>query len=136
MKKLWLMMILVMGLTVALSWRVEAQEWKTANQVTVLWDPVTVATGTVSYKTYYRPASSGPEVFTYVSTITEVQATITFTLEGRYFLGVRSVRNVDGIEVESSTISWSDNPLVCAGGVTFGVQYYIPPPNVGGLKLQ
>lgn len=112
----------------------EAQQWTTANQVTVSWDAVTVTSGTVSYKTYYRPAAGGAE--TYAGTVTSTQDTITLTIEGRYFLGVRSVRNVDGLELESSRISWSDNPADCQGGVTFGVQYYTLPANVGGIRIR
>jgi hypothetical protein len=111
---------------------VNAQQWVTANQITVSWDPVTVVSGTVSYKTYSRPVAGGVE--TYLRTVTTTSDTITFTIEGRYYFGVRSVRNVDGIELESSTISWSSDPAVCQGGATFGAQYYTPPANVGGLR--
>jgi len=102
--------------------------------VTVAWDQVTVVSGTVTYKTYRKLAVGGVE--TYVGTVSALQATLTFAEEGRYILGVRSVRNVDGIEVESSTISWSDNPAVCMNGKTFGVQYYVPPDAPKGLRTQ
>lgn len=129
MKRLLLALLVVLALAVT----AQAQQWTTANQVTVSWDVVTVQSGTVSYKLYSRLASGGPEVF--ISTVTALSAVVTFQAEGRYFLGVRSVRNVDGVELEASTISWSDNPAVCQGGVTFGVQYYTLPAPVGGIRI-
>lgn len=128
MKKIFFICLFLFGFVGIAS----AQQWVTVDSINVLWDPVTVSSGTVSYKTYFRSASGGPETF--FSTVTTPQATITFTVEGRYFVGVKSIRNVDGIELESSTISWTDNPAVVQNGVTFGVQYYSLPGNVGGLR--
>lgn len=131
---MWLAILSVVILAVlpAIS---QAQQWTTANSINVSWDPVTVTSGTVSYKTYYRTVLL-PVVETYVGTVTTTQGTVTFALEGKYFLGVRSVRNVDGLELESSRIAWSDNPADCQGGVTFGVQYYTLPANVGGIRIR
>lgn len=102
-----------------------SQTWKTTNQATVGWDVVTVPNGTVSYKVYVKPETGGTE--TLATTVATNQATITFSQEGRYFLGVSSVRTVNNVPVESSTISWSNVPAVCQGGVTFGIQYIVPP---------
>lgn len=103
----------------------KAQTWKTANQATVGWDAVTVPSGTVSYKVYVKPETGGTE--TLATTVTATQATVTFSQEGRYYLGVASVRTVNAVPVESSTISWSNVAAVCQGGVTFGIQYITPP---------
>ena len=40
-----------------------AQIWKQGSDVTVAWDAVTSATGTISYKLYYKPAAGGTETF-------------------------------------------------------------------------
>lgn len=122
---LTLMMLLLIP---ASSW---AQQWVTANQISVAWDPVSVSSGVVSYKTYTKPAAGGVETF--FSTVTTTTATITFAVEGRYFLGVQTVRTLDGTEL-LSTIAWSNNPADCRGGVTFGAQYYIPPAAPGGMR--
>lgn len=134
-----LFLILVAFMMVLFTSTVQAQQWQIANQVTVSWDPVTTnvdgqpITGTVSYKTYSKPETGTVE--TLLGTVTATQATITFQAEGRYFLGVKSVRNVDGIEIESSRIAWSNIAADCANGVTFGVQYYKAPANVINIKF-
>ena len=128
-------LVLIFGLATGLF----AQQWTTANQITVSWDPVTTnvdgqpITGTVSYKTYFKPELGTIETFH--GTVTATQATITFQAEGRFFLGVRSVRNIDGVEIDSSRIAWSNNAADCSSGVTFGVQYYKAPANVINIKL-
>lgn len=104
---------------------VSAQTFYPTNQLTVAWDEVTVPSGTVSYKVYIKPEAGGTEAL--ATTVTATQATVTFTQEGRYFLGVSSVRTVNAIPIESSTISWSNVAAVCQNGVTFGAQYYVPP---------
>lgn len=109
-----------------------SQTWHTTNQATVAWDAVTVPSGTVSYKVYIKPEVGGTE--TLVTTVTTTQATITFAEEGRYFTGVSTVRTVNSVPIESSTISWSNIASVCQNGVTFGIQYYIPPSAPVGLR--
>lgn len=109
-----------------------AQTWKTANQVTVGWDAVTTPTGTITYKVYSRPEAGGTA--TLMTTAPTTQATVTFTQEGRYYLGVSTVRTVGGVEVESSTISWSSDPSVTFQAQTFGVEYIIPAPAPVGLR--
>lgn len=109
-----------------------SQTWYPANQKTVAWDAVTVPSGTVTYKLYSQPESGGTP--TLMTTVATTQATVTFTVEGRYYLGVSTVRTVSGVEVESSTISWSNNPAVCAGGATFGIQYLVAPNAPTGFR--
>jgi hypothetical protein len=129
------LMIMLMFLAVP----AQAQQWTTANQVTVSWDPVTTnidgqpITGTVTYKTYSRPELGTFESL--IGTVSETRSIITFTAEGRYFLGVKSVRNVDGVEIESSRIAWSNNAADCQNGVTFGIQFFKAPANVTNIKL-
>lgn len=135
----WLMFMLMVVFMFTVSPLAFAQQWTTANQVTVSWDPVTTnvdgqpITGTVSYKTYSKPELGTVE--TIQGTVTATNATITFQAEGRYFLGVKSVRNVDGVEIESSRIAWSNVAADCQNGVTFGVQFYKGPADVKNIKL-
>ena len=108
------------------------QTYYPTNALPVAWDPVTVPSGTVSYKLYTKPATGGTE--TLHSTVTGTTATITFAQEGRYLLGVQAVRTVPNVAPMESTISWSDNPAVVQGGVTFGAQYYVPPAPPANLR--
>jgi len=110
-----------------------SQTWYPANQKTVAWDAVTVPSGTVTYKVYSKPETS--ETPTLMTTVTTTQATVTFTVEGRYYLGVSAVRTVSGVEVESSTISWSNVAAVCKNGQTFGIQYITAPNAPTGFRI-
>lgn len=112
-----------------------AEKWTTANQITVAWDPITVSSGIVSYKIYYKPISVPTPETMYAEKVADTQITMTFANEGRYYVGVRSVRTVDGIDLEASTISWSNDPLAVLNGETFGIQYYNLPNSVGGIKV-
>lgn len=111
-----------------------AQTWVPTNAIGVAWDAVTVPSGTVSYKVYIRPATGGTESL--AQTVTGTTATVSFPVEGRYFIGVRTVRSVDGIELESSVIGWSDDATYVQNGATFGAQYYTAPANITGLRTQ
>jgi hypothetical protein len=53
-------------------------------------------------------------------------------VEGRYFLGVKAVRTVDGSVVSESAISWSDD-AAATNSNPFGVQFYKVPNPPGGL---
>jgi len=112
----------------------QAQTWVPTNAITVAWDAVTVPSGTVSYKLYIKPATGGTESF--AQTVTGTTATVSFPVEGRYYIGVRTVRSVDGIELESSNIGWSNDAAYVMNGATFGAQYYIAPGNITGLRIQ
>jgi hypothetical protein len=129
-----LLKVLVVGLVIfGFAFGASAQTWKPTNQVTVAWDAVTVTSGTVSYNVYIRPEAGGTPILTNPK-VSATQATVTFTTEGRYYLGVSSVRTVGGVDVESSTISWSSDPSVTFQAQTFGVQYLVPPPSPVGIR--
>lgn len=126
MKKLFLIVFLVFGLSFVAS----AQIWHPVNQVTVGWDAANLATG---YKVFTKSVDGAIEKE--VGATAELSYTITFLAEGRYFLGVQSVREVDE-ETFHSTISWSDNPEVCSGSQSFGAIYYELPDAAIGLKVE
>lgn len=126
MKKLFLIVFLILGLCFVVS----AQTWHPVNQVTVGWDAAERATG---YKVFAKSVDGAIEKE--VGATAELSYTITFQDEGRYYLGVQSVREIDG-EIFHSTISWSDNPEVCFNSESFGAIYYELPDDAIGLKVE
>jgi hypothetical protein len=111
-----------------------AIDWQTANQVTIAWDavPPIQPTDTISYIIYTKfedgsNQSSGQEV-------TTTQASITFTVEGRYYAGVQTKRVVADGEVLVSDIGWSDDPLIAPN--PFGIKFYVKPNIPVGLITQ
>lgn len=110
-----------------------AMDWVTANQLTVGWDPVT-ADGAISYNVYTRNIHTGTE--TLAGNTTETQFTVTFAQEGRFVIGVETVR-VPEFETEpivSDLKTWSDSADPVAVPVPFGSKYYVKPFEVTGLR--
>ena len=115
-----------------------AQTWHPANQATLAWDPVAriEPTDAIQYQVYSMPAAGGAAQKVGAE-IAATQLTASFQQEGRYWLGVQSVRYPQGetAGIPSASISWSSDPAVCQGGAAFGVVYYTAPGNAGGLRL-
>ena len=130
--------LLIILAIILLPTTVLAQSWYTANQVTVGWDAVPpIAQGDViKYQVYTRIGTSGDGAKV-GSEITASQLAITFTIEGRYFIGVKTIRYPQGetVGVPSATTSWSNDPLVCAAAGPFGVQFFALPGGIRGLKV-
>jgi hypothetical protein len=123
-----LAMVIILGIVAICC----AQTWQPTNQVTVGWDAVTAASGTITYKVYSKPEIGGiPALMT---TVSATQATVTFTQEGRYYLGVSTVRTVGGVAYESPTTSWSNVVADTFQGQTFGVEYIIPSPSPKNIR--
>lgn len=136
MKKafLWILMCVlavVIGYGLA-----QAQIWYPANQKTVAWDAVTtmadgtaLPTGsTVRYKVYIvSKTDTAKATPTEVGTSTTTSATITFTAEGQYFVGVKAERLISGAVVSESAIAWSDSAAATGTTGTFGVVFYKAP---------
>lgn len=120
---------------------VKAETWHTANAVTVGWDatPKIVDTDVIKYQLYISSNINEPigSIAAYGEEITATESVIKFDVEGKYLIGVESIRypqgQTDGIK--SETISWSNNSNVCANGLAFGVVYYIRPSNISGLRF-
>lgn len=109
----------------------------TANQITVAWDAVTVEEGTVEYDVYLANAITDPDKAAPVKieTTTGLTSLITLGVEGRYFVGVRSARIIDGERVaESEQIAWSDAAEFAPE--PFLVQFFAAPENVTGIRIQ
>jgi len=145
MKKLFVLMVITIILMIA-SISV-ADDWYATNQVTVRWDAVTtlidgssVPEGDlVTYSLYARSVQSSTEILVVPGT-SDVETQISFVNEGDDHIGIRAIRTVPAVgEIPERTfysvIGWSDDPLVVKDGVTFGVSFYIPLSNVGGLGI-
>jgi hypothetical protein len=140
MKKL--LIIISILLTASLS---NAQTWWTANQVTVAWDAVAPPKdaqgvdlpGVIKYQTYYRTdlVSLGTILG---GEVEQPQATVTVPGEGRFWLGVETVRYVDGqpTPFRSTRKAWSNVAEDCGPDGPFGVMFFIAPGSPGGLKFQ
>lgn len=116
-------------------------QWKTANSITVSWDPVTTAedgsplpaSSSIVYKVFIKkimPPGSAPVEAASVPT---TKATVTFREEGKYLIGVQALRMEVDTVVGSSIIAWSDDPAYVLDGKTFGAIYYLapaPPKNI------
>jgi hypothetical protein len=126
--------VLIMGILLIPILVMGATTFKNTNSITIAWDPVTVPAGsTAQYQLYTRTDPAGIVVAS-GNPVAATQATVTFTVEGLYDIGVKVQRLVAGAVVSESTISWSNDPLVAQGGTAFGAQYYNPPPAATNLR--
>jgi len=128
---LTMVMVLFFGMTV------QAIEWHTANQITVAWDanPDVTAPDVLKYGVYTKMLPNGEPVLLHEQDTTVV--TITFQAEGRYIIGVTSIRYVGSATGErlESVVNWSDENGVNTP-VPFGAGYFtIPDPPIG-LRAQ
>ena len=119
------------------STRAHAVEWHTANQITVEWDAYTDVTApdVLKYGVYTRMLPSGAPVLLHEQDTTVV--TITFQAEGRYVVGVTSIRYVGSATGEriESEVNWSDVNGESTP-VPFGASYFIVPGHPIGLRKQ
>ena len=130
--------IFIMLLVIVFAPIANAIEWHTTNQASVAWDSVAVASGTVEYKVYVANAITDPGKTnpSEIGTTPDLTYTLTLNTEGRYLIGVKTVRSVDGAVVSESVIGWSDDSLIVKDGAIFGVQYFEAPPVITGLRAQ
>jgi hypothetical protein len=125
-----------------------ADFWYPANQSTLGWDheaAVTLPDGTVvtipqqelSYQVFRTlataPDKDQPE---FLGPTPEKTFLVRFAEEGRYLLGVRAVRTIEGVEKPVvSTISWSDDPAQTHDS-PFGVEFFVPPAAPVGVRAE
>ena len=128
-----------------------SQEWITANQFTVTWDAVTeLSDGTplpegdiIEYRLWLSNAVTDPDKTNPVEVVVTPVNTYVLTIdaEGRYFVGLQTIRKItigaDGEKqvIGESVIGWTDDPEIAAGGAIFGLQYYLPPATVCGVRV-
>lgn len=125
--------ILLIGLFASIAF---AQNWHTANQTTIGWDPVTqfdngdpINPEEVSYRVYLSKATNPDRTDKIkLGDTTEVTYLITLTVDGCYFVGVSTVRTVDGTEVSESPLAWSNQPEY-----NWGLCYFTAFPAPQGL---
>ena len=141
MKKVILTLAIIFLLTISVTY---AQTWHSTNQVTIGWDAVTTLSNgdpippgdSVTYRVYIADADNDPDKTnkTLIDEVSDIQYTIQFVQEARYFIGISAVRNAT-VSVES-TISWSDDPTICLNNEDFGVVFFHPLSNPTGLHKQ
>ena len=116
-----------------------AQTWYTANQVTFAWDAVAKVQPTDSenkYQVYTRNNVSDPGV-KIGGEITATQLVVSFSAEGRYYLGVEAIRYPSGetVGIRSATKAWSNVAADAAGAIPFGVMFFAAPGGARSLKI-
>ena len=121
----------------------EAQTWHTTNQTTVGWtEPTEMADGSANpadllleYVVYLSNAVTDPSKANpvQVARVPDLTALITLNVEGKFFVGLKAVRIVDGEDVTESDMIWSDNPQHVLNGETFGIRYFLAPGTPGNL---
>lgn len=115
---------------------VNAQSWYQANTIVLGWDAVPLLKPTDQpnkYQVYSRSdlVSNGTPIGTET---TELKLQVLFPNEGRYYLGVKTVRYPQGetIGQPSAGTSWSNVPADTNNN-PFGVMYFVlaaPPINL------
>lgn len=132
-----LALLLAWAVVIGLMSYANAQTWYTANQATVAWDAVApLATGDViKYQVYTRQdtSSAGAKVG---SEITATQLLISFPTEGRYYIGVETIRYPAGetVGIKSDTKAWSNVAADCAAAGPFGIVYFVSAGAPKNLK--
>lgn len=149
MKKLSLILVLAVFLVFSISISAFGQEWHTANQATITWDAVTGTEGgtlfqetdIIEYRVWLSNAITDPDKANpvIVGITPELLYVITLNTEGRFFVGLQTVRKQQqGSEIvllAESEIGWTDDPEIVVDGNIFGLQYYLPPPPPHGVGL-
>lgn len=141
MKKLFLAMVMVL----ILASPVFSQTWYPANQKTIGWTAVIQlddgtpipADQSVRYQIYIALSTDTTKINKVnIGNSITTQFVITFTTEGKYFIGVEAERLDSGgvVVSKSATIAWSDDPIACSPGPTFGVIFFKALKSVGGIK--
>ncbi len=101
--------------------------------IVIEWDAPdlgTVPASEITYEIVYSPYPSGTMVV--VATIITLEQPITFAVEGKYKVGIRTRRDVDG-EVFYSEYSWSD---VEGAPTPWYAAYYLMPPKVQRIRIK
>lgn len=142
MKKLYPIFLVVLIVMLAVNFTV-GQEVVSTNSVPIAWDevPKVEPTDILTYELFRTPypiTSDRQDASLYESLgeFTGPPVTVTFTVEGIYVIGVRTVRDVEGTgEFTYSEINWSDEN----GANTpnpFLVRYFVAPESPENLRFQ
>lgn len=143
MKKLsQLFAILIIGLAFVVS--AQAVDFTVVNQKAISWQAVTKtsegtdipAGDTIKYQVYLVLDGAAKDTAVKVGPELDVtEYTITFTNEGRWLVGVETIRiPADSPEdVRKAPITWSDSTDLTLVPAPFGFIYFEPPAQAGGL---
>ena len=135
--------LLALTLIISMGWvqSTQAIEWVGTNQSTIAWNAVStnesgggIPSGdTIKYRIYQKTYPNGAEET--VGDTESLQFTLTFSKEGRYVVGVQTVRIPQGQTEELvSAITWSDSTDTAAVPDPFGIVYYERPSAPSGLS--
>lgn len=114
--------------------------WFRVDSAAVAWDPVTTmvltdsttaplpAGETVSYRLWLKDQAGTVEQ--YGADQTATTATLTFTEEGRWVVGIQAVRFPGTVDEEVSDITWSDSTDATMVPNPFGIRIHYPPGQV------
>lgn len=140
MKKIvWRLLTVLMVLSlVVVPLLLTAQDIHDTNQATVEWDPVDKIhpDDLIAYQVFRAPYPytgdrQDVNAVEDLGGTTNTQMTITFTVEGEYIIGVRTVRAVQGTEViKYSDLIWSD----IDGDPPFVIRYYETPDSPPAIR--
>ena len=136
----YLFTILLILMMASTAW---AMDWHDTNQVTIAWDnPTELSSGapvpednTISNIIYVAPDEDKAQKVE-VGETPNTEYTITLDSEGKYLVGVKSVRlDAEGNQLSESIIAWSDDPELVKTEV-FGILHYFSLKPASGLSPQ
>jgi hypothetical protein len=137
---------LIVFFLVAIYTSAHSQEWHVANQATITWVAVAVLSdgsaiptdNLVEYELWLVNADTDPDKANpvIVGTTSETLYVVTLSVEGRFFVGLQTLRKAsDGTLLGESGIGWTDDLETTTPGPTFGLQYFLPPAGARGVGL-
>ena len=137
----WRVFLITLVIVLIAAWAF-AQQVIPTNQITIVWnesDSVSTLPGTYSYEVFSMPETLDRTVETNWVAVGEVSvltSTVTFTVEGKHIVGVRTKRVLaDGVTVLYSPVNWSDENGVNTPN-PFVVFYGINPSEPPNLRYQ
>lgn len=142
MKKLIIIIIGILCLTFGPVGFAISTDWFKADTVVVGWDPSTTwADDTpiefleneyLQYTVYTK--SPGATTATAVGATTELTHAIVINPGDKKYVGIStSFVSIDGLISDESDIAWSDNPIACLNGNTFGIHNLKRPKSSDNL---
>lgn len=144
MIKKYVLPLICLILLLAVSVPAHAVDWSVVNEKTITWTKVTVTSGgdplpvgdIIKFQVYI--VKDGADKATAVKVggqIGALEYTITFSDEGRWLVGVQSIRIpiASPTDIQEGVITWSDVVDVALVPVPFGFIFFEAPGQVGGL---
>lgn len=131
--------VVLLMLAAVVAW---SQQTIYTNQVTIEWDAVAPIEpdDVIAYEIFRSPYPitvdrQDPLLHESLGQVSPTNAVISFTVEGSYVLGVRTIRELQGGDIVFSEINWSDENGV-ATPVPFVIRYLRAISAPVGLRHQ